>query len=155
MNIFVLDYDPAEAAKYHCDKHVVKMCLETAQLLCNAYARHGEPGPYKATHVQHPCSIWAGQTATNYRWLWKLGMSLCEEYTHRYGKIHECQRIINMLRAGPLTLKAQGFTRFPQCMPDEYKAADTVVAYRTYYKHEKLYMATWKKRPTPSWLHLR
>lgn len=155
MNIFVLDYDPQKAAEYHCDKHVVKMCLETAQLLCTAYAKHGEEAPYEPTHANHPCAIWAAQTITNYRWLWKLGIALCEEYTYRYDKVHSCHRVINMLRAGPLDLKAQGYTKHPQCMPDQYKAYDPIIAYRAYYKGEKLYMATWKKRQTPAWLRLR
>ena len=29
MNIFILDEDPKKAAEYHCDKHVVKMILES------------------------------------------------------------------------------------------------------------------------------
>lgn len=35
MNIFVLHWLPQIAALYHCDKHVVKMILEYAQILCN------------------------------------------------------------------------------------------------------------------------
>lgn len=37
MNIFVLSQDPFEAARQHCDKHVVKMVLEYAQLLSTAH----------------------------------------------------------------------------------------------------------------------
>jgi hypothetical protein len=37
MNIFYLDKDPIKAAEYSCDKHVVKMILESAQMLCTAH----------------------------------------------------------------------------------------------------------------------
>lgn len=33
MNVFFLADTPDEAALYHCDKHVIKMVLESAQLL--------------------------------------------------------------------------------------------------------------------------
>jgi hypothetical protein len=33
MNIFVLDRNPMVCAMYHCDKHVPKMILETAQMI--------------------------------------------------------------------------------------------------------------------------
>lgn len=61
MNIFYLDKDPKLCAQYHCDKHVVKMILESAQLLCTAVneAAGKEVAPYKSTHVNHPCSIWS------------------------------------------------------------------------------------------------
>ena len=37
MNIFVLHLQQKLAAQYHCDKHVVKMLLETVQLLYTAH----------------------------------------------------------------------------------------------------------------------
>lgn len=37
MNIFYLSHDPREAAAFHCDKHVVKMIVETAQMLSTAH----------------------------------------------------------------------------------------------------------------------
>lgn len=33
MNLFILSLDPNDAAKKHCDKHVVKMILEACQML--------------------------------------------------------------------------------------------------------------------------
>ena len=49
MNIFYLDPDPVAAAQMQCDKHVVKMALETAQILSTVLG-----GPYKPTHAKHP-----------------------------------------------------------------------------------------------------
>jgi hypothetical protein len=87
MNIFVLSLNPRIAAELHCDKHVVKMILETAQLL---YSVHWLINPdvlpdnaYKKTHVNHPCAVWARDNAENYRWLCALGYYLCKEYTFR------------------------------------------------------------------------
>ena len=59
MNIFVLDNDPIECAKLHVDKHVVKMILEHAQLMCTAH--HMQPNttmqydiPVSYTHLTLP-----------------------------------------------------------------------------------------------------
>lgn len=76
MNIFVLDYTPQKAAEYHCDKHVVKMILESAQILCAVHHKNGDSNvPYKLTHKNHPCTIWAGESRSNYLWLTQLRVS--------------------------------------------------------------------------------
>ncbi len=95
MNIFVLDQDPKVCAKYHNNKHVVKMILETAQLLCGVHhmVESKIEIPYKLSHKNHPCSIWARECIENYVWLCDLGMELCFEYTYRYGKKHKSQAV--------------------------------------------------------------
>ena len=88
MNIFALDNDVKVAAQWHVDKHVVKMPLETAQMLCTARHELGEKPesiPYKVAHKNHPCTIWCRTSSENYDWLCDLGMVLCKEYTYRYG----------------------------------------------------------------------
>ena len=93
MNIFFLSLDPAEAARLHCDKHVVKMILESCQLLYCAHWMCGTIMPsnaYKKTHPNHPCAKWVRESQANYRWLCRLGLELCGEYTFRYGKHHKC-----------------------------------------------------------------
>jgi hypothetical protein len=97
MNIFVVDTDPQVAARSLCDKHVIKMILESSQLLCTAFHELGvdfiSPAYFlKATHRNHPCAIWTRETAGNYLWLARHNLALCGEYTFRYGKIHKCQR---------------------------------------------------------------
>lgn len=144
MNIFVLHPNPVEAAQMQCDKHVIKMCLETAQMLSTV-----SNGPYKPTHAKHPCTLWAGSNLTNYGWLVKHGLALCEEYTHRYGKRHKCQDIIESLAIPPDHLPV-GITPFAQCMPDECKHIDPIMAYRQYY-HTKAAFAKWTKRAAPHW----
>ena len=144
MNIFVLHFLPRIAAEMHCDKHVVKMILETAQLLYSAHHVAGGPlpdGAYKKTHPNHPCAIWVRQTSGNYYWLCELGFWLCKEYQYRYGpgKTHKTERHILWLRNHlPLGIPDAPRTPFAQAMPPEYKRDDPVEAYRVYYTENKV-----------------
>lgn len=151
MNIFFLDRDINKCAQYHCDKHVVKMILETAQLLCSAHWVGGQEAPYRKTHVNHPCSIWVRESLQNYLWLVKLGFTLCEEYTKRYGKIHKSQEVMNWCSKHLPNLPNNGFTEPPQCMPLQYKNEDPVQAYRNYYIGDKKSFAKWKNSEVPEW----
>lgn len=153
MNIFVLSQDPYEAAKAQIDKHVVKMPLETAQLLCSAFPQG--TAPYRQTHLNHPCSIWARQTAGNFLWLCEHGEALGQEYWRRYGKDHKSVAVIRWAREN-MNSAALGTghfdldrTPFALAMPDEYKNPDPVVAYRAYYKGAKANIATWKSPAEP------
>jgi len=149
MNIFVLSEDPVEAAQMQCDRHVVKMALETAQLLCSPH----EPGaaPYRRTHYNHPSAVWARATYENYEWLVVHGVALCDEYTRRYGKQHKSREIITWARdnAMPLALPTRGLTPFALAMPDKYKSDNATEAYRAYYINEKARIATWRPPSTP------
>ena len=155
MNIFVLDRDPAAAAQMQCGRHVVKMVLESAQMLCTAVNALGGEARYKTAHVNHPCSVWARQTLGNFAWLYDHGMALAEEYTHRYGKRHKSEEVIrdcmHQWEAG-LPLHDLNCTPHPLCMPDEYKTDDVVQSYRAYYLGDKVRFAQWNKtRPAPQW----
>jgi hypothetical protein len=152
MNIFVLDTNPQQAAEWHCDKHVVKMPLETAQILSAVHWRYGNEAPYKPTHERHPCTLWAGQTVENYVWLWKLGLALCKEYTHRYDKQHGCERVIQLLRMPPLMLTTRGFTPFAKAMPEQYISYDAVASYQSYYVNEKARICKWTRRNIPPFM---
>jgi hypothetical protein len=148
MNIFVLDNNPAKAAALHLDKHVVKMPLETAQMLSTVNGGY----PYKATHKNHPCTIWASKSKANYEWLVNLGVELCKEYTHRYGKVHKCQAVIEQLKNPPECVPDGDLMTFAQAMPDECKREDAVEAYRAYYRANKAHIAKWTKRDKPEWM---
>ena len=150
MNIFVLDEDPHVAASMACDKHVVKMILETAQMLCAAAIAKGYEMPYGATHKHHPCTLWAGLSRGNWDWLVEHGMALCAEYTLRYGKVHKSQQIIEHARDMKISFCNQQLTPFAQAMPPQYKNECAVTAYRAYYMGEKARFATWKTQ-TPDW----
>jgi len=154
MNIFFLDEDPTMSAQYHVDKHVVKMILETAQLLCgvhHATAPDNTYVPYKLSHKNHPCSIWARTSLSNYLYLCELGLELCKEYTYRYGKRHKSQDVIEWCLINKPNVPDVEFTEPAKAMPDEYKVGDVVQSYRNYYMGAKSGFATWKNRQKPFW----
>ena len=144
MNIFFLSLNPRIAAQYHCDKHVVKMILETAQLLYAAHWVIGTPNlpenAYKLSHKNHPSAIWVRESLTNYLWLCSLGWWLCKEYQYRYGetKTHKTEQHILWLLHNHPNVRSTTMTPIKQAMPDEYKREDAVEAYRTYYIEAKL-----------------
>lgn len=175
MNIFVLDRDPHTAAQEMCDKHVVKMIVESAQMLstCHrmldgAHERRDsisgkrkvdyyklsdsrESHMYKAVHFKHPCNIWLRESKSNYFWLYNHFLGLLSEYTRRYGKNHACEKLVGTLSIAPKNLTDKALTTFAQAMPDECKDTDVVQAYRKYYNKYKSDFATWKNRSTPVW----
>lgn len=152
MNIFVLHTHPKVCAQFHCDRHVVKMILETAQLLSNVAPP--QLCLYKQTHMNHPCSKWARESFENFLWLYELGTELGIEYTHRYGKYHKSVEVMHLARrfTEPGSFKTTGRTPFALCMPDKYKTDDPVASYRNYYIGEKKRFAKYTKRTVPHWL---
>jgi len=160
MNIFILDTSPVLAACYQHDRHVVKMVLESAQILSTV--AHGLgltfPGQYKATHARHPCVLWAKHCAPNFEWLAQHAWALANEYSHRYpGRQHKSLPVITRAvnAAHPLLNFRQSRTPFAQAMPEQYRnAADAVAAYRAYYRGEKINSTTrWTNRDVPEWLN--
>ena len=157
MNIFFLHLDPKTCAQMHVNKHVVKMILETAQLLCTAHHLHpnllGYIPPYKMTHKNHPSAIWTRESMSNYKWLCELGKELCIEYTYRYGKIHKSEKYIDDLMLNLPDIEDKGFSEPRQAMPDIYKDEnDSLEAYRNYYFFEKVDLHSWKNREKPFWI---
>ena len=154
MNIFILDKDVKKCAQYHCDKHVVKMILETAQLLCGVHHMTDQVTdqvPYKLSHKNHPCAIWARESYTNYLYLCELGLALCDEYTHRYGKRHKSMEVIMWCISNRPNIPDKGLTEFAKAMPEEYKVKSAVESYRNYYRGAKSGFASWKNRDIPTW----
>ena len=151
MNLFILSFNPRIAAEHHCDKHVVKMILETAQLLYTAHPVP-RPGGYKPTHKNHPCAIWTRESLDNYLWACQLGLALCDEYTFRYGKVHKTQAHLEWLVANPPELPRIGITTIRQAMPEEFKRPNPVEAYRAYYLGAKARLLHYSKRAPPDFV---
>lgn len=152
MNIFVLHQQPALAAQMLCDKHVVKMIVESAQIMATLHHQAGTPAHYRATHQHHPCTIWAGESAMNYVWLLAHAKAMCREYTHRYGRIHKSEQYITgELHHLPRGIHRNTLTPFAQAMPEEYRNDDPVIAYRTYYLKDKAHFCKWTNRDVPAW----
>lgn len=177
MNIFMLHENPQTNVEMHCDKHVVKMVIEYAQLMSTAHRvldgklyedrtannrrikRWLHPNPnmenllYKASHINHPCGIWLRESAGNYNYLYTLFACLSKEYTHRYGRVHlTWEKLGDLLKHIPDNIPAGEKTTMPQAMPDYCKTDNVVVAYRNYYKGEKMDFARWTNRQTPEFM---
>jgi len=175
MNIFYLHNDPVQCAQQHCDKHVVKMIIEYAQLLSTAhrildgscvlgYTKSGrsikryvlsdwrDHTLYLASHINHPDNVWLRESSGNYTYLYELFVALCEEYTHRYGKVHATDtKLRTLLATAPKNIPIGPMTELPQAMPDHCKHSNVVTAYKNYYIQEKKNFAKWKNRSTPKW----
>lgn len=184
MNVFYLDPDPKICAEMHLDKHVVKMIIEYAQLLSTAHrvldgeeyteltangrrikrwrlSDHREPALMKATHINHPSSIWVRANNENYNWLYTMWNFLLKEYTYRYGKIHACERLIGPLLLAPTNIQRCKFFAPTPAMPTEVKILaenavagrkyDSLNSYRNYYILNKKHFAKWTKRDVPTW----
>lgn len=152
MNIFVLDHDIDRCARYHCDRHVSKMILESVQILCTALNKKGFSTPYRSTHVKHPCVLWVECSHDNFMWLSELARALNGEYRYRYHKDHDHASIAVLERIENYRFEASGLTEFAQAMPAQYKVpGDAVAAYRAFYLGEKHHFARWTRRSEPEW----
>tara|TARA_R110002126_G_scaffold111188_1_gene248964 strand:- start:154 stop:648 length:495 start_codon:yes stop_codon:yes gene_type:complete len=162
MNLFYLDQNPKKCAEYHCDKHVCKMIVETAQMLSTAHHTNKNVSfaiinkLYKPAYTHHPSTKWIGHTKGNYEYAYELFENLLEQYTYRYKKTHACERLLSPLRIKPRFIDIGGFYDPPQCMPDKYKTTRTsddftVIAYRNYYMGDKKRFAKWNHSISPFW----
>ena len=178
MNIFYLHENPIQNAKWHIDKHIVKMPIEYAQLLSTAHrlldgemylgkTANGrnikrwrldderEDILYKASHINHPSAIWVRESIENYYQMFKLYMATLEEFTNSYGKIHGASKPSVFLMRPPLNIPCVKKTEIPQCMPDYCKVkGNPIKAYRNYYINEKESFATWKNKEIPQWFKM-
>lgn len=177
MNIFVVHKDPHIAASMMVDKHVVKMILESAQLLSTAHRMldgvettelsktnrkikrwkfndDRDQTIYQATHINHPCSVWVRQSAKHYEWLYEHFLALINEYKFRYdNKPHKCEALIPHLKNTPQNISQTNFVDPPAAMDDKYIISKNVVEnYRNYYKFGKKHLHKWSIREAPSWI---
>jgi hypothetical protein len=156
MNIFALHSDPLMAASYMCDKHVIKMILESAQMLSTVHhvseSSINKETLYKKCFVNHPCTLWATYSRNNYIWLTEHALALSHIYARRYNKCHKSFPLLYSMSVQIPELPKRGLTQFAQAMPDKYKVhGDPVLAYRKYYVGEKSKFAKWTCNPEPEW----
>ena len=179
MNLFILNEDPVIAAREQCDKHINKMVIESAQMLSTTHRMLDgtmyyelsknnrrvkrykltdlrEQQLYKAVHFNHPCTVWTRESLYNYIWHYKHFIALCDEFTHRYGKVHMTDtKLRKVLMAPPFHIPNVERTPFklamksnPECMVPE----DPVKSYRMYYKtKQSRFKMAWTKRDVPEW----
>lgn len=165
MNIFVLSPIPQDAAQMHCDKHVSKMTVETAQMLSTCHRiLDGDKAPselYKAAYVNHPCNKWLRESGGNYEWTYELFEALANEFKFRYGKEHksylklepylrEAPQNIPHRLSGKMTPFALAMSEFPQCIVP----GNAVQSYRNFYETKNSRFAMrWTKRDCPIWFN--
>lgn len=153
MNIFLLDTDVTKCAKYHCDKHIVKMPIEYAQLISSVLHHVGLEAPYKETHKNHPCAIWARQLSGNYTFLYDLAIAVGKEYTARYGKVHKSTQALDNV---PRVLEELpiGKSPLPNCttIKDYYPELNLVDKYRLYYLRDKEHILKYNYSKEPWWM---
>ena len=183
MNIFVLDMNPQTAAQMQCDKHVVKMIVESAQMLSTAHRmidgylekrpsksgkrmvdywvhpdKEKEEVLYKAVHHKHPCTVWTMESVYNYRWHYDHFCALLDEYTYRYGKKHGTEKLRFWLAPVPRRIPQVKWTEFPLAMQHEPQCiheGQTVRSYREYYQTKQdRFKMVWTKRPVPEWFNV-
>lgn len=183
MNLFILHEDPIIAAQLQCDKHVVKMIVESAQMLSTTHRMldgtlyyelsknnrkvkryrlndDREAVLYKAVHFNHPCTVWTRESLQNYQWHYKHFIALCDEYKYRYGKVHATDTLLrHYLYAPPSNIPSVGQTDFKLAMksnPECMFPEDPVKSYKLYYqtKQDRFKMA-WTNRKVPEWFNVK
>lgn len=162
MNLFILDENISKSVEYHCDKHVVKMPLETAQMISFAYY-HQQKKPdvdlmaFSKTHDKHPCSIWLQSSLTNFVYGCEFGIKLVEEYRFRYNSLKH-ERALQIFKKSLVCLpeiEDFGLTPFALAMPEQFKSDSAVQSYRDYYCSEKIDLLNYTKRNLPKWVGSR
>lgn len=157
MNIFYTDRDPDACARMLDDRRLVKMVLETCQILSTAVWETGGEGPYKRTHTNHPSCVWARSNAACYAWTWLLFQELATEYEHRFGKTHKSWAEHGTTLGGWTTrgtLPEGGLTLPPQCTTGLDQQECVREAYRTYMRRKWDVdgdKARWTRRRPPEW----
>ena len=155
MNIFVTNKDPLKCAEFLDDKCVIKMILESAQMLSTAATLTGYQNEllYKPTHKNHPCNVWVRESRENYNWLWNHFACLLMQYQIRFDKTHACAKLFNILENAGCFIPSKGPTPFVNCAAnkglgiDFKNEPDVFEAYKKYltlrWKHDKR-KPTWK-----------
>jgi len=162
MNIFGIDTDTTICARYHTDKHIVKMPLETAQMISFTYHHEDfwrEPTPellmkFSAGHDKHPCTLWIRENLINFIWTCEFGIKMIEEYRFRYNsnKHERCKQIFEWSLDNLPDLPVAEFSQFAKAMPEEFKVDCSVESYRNYYRFGKSELHQWTKRNKPEWI---
>ena len=182
MNIFILNESPVISAQDQCDKHVVKMIVESGQMLSTAhrmldgkvYRKPSKSGKtmikyydhptledqlYKAVHHGHPCTVWKMESVCNYMGHYRHFVALCDEYMYRYGKRHLTDTLLrDILRTPPANIPQVERTPFKLAMGSnpECMMSDPVESYRAFYQTKQdRFTMVWTKRPVPEWFEPR
>lgn len=154
MNIFCTDRDAGLSASYLDDKRVIKMVLETAQLLSSAIRSHGINEGYRISHLNHPCAKWTRASRQHFLWLVEHGKALNRTYYKAYGKTHQAVYVIDECLEYASVIPDNGWTDWPNCTDDKVSDIPITDLYRNYMNRKwnnDDFVVTWKNRPIPEW----
>ena len=175
MNIFYTSKCPIQSARNLCLVHVRKMLVESLQMLSTAHHILNEntatPNIYKATHKDHPSTLWLLKSDKNYNWLWQHANELHNMYNESvaYKKLHASKSKLSTLSQLPNNIPLQGFSEPPAVVSDVTKSVwylqDTISKYQYELNLKYNEWITRKARglremkveylgSQPSWLHL-
>jgi Pyrimidine dimer DNA glycosylase len=158
MNIFAVSTDPATCARALDNRRLVKMVLETGQLLSVGRAAHGLSSPYKPTHANHPVAIWVRANRANLNWTFALLKALAAEFEFRFGKEHKTWLAFrhfgpdHVPEAGARRTPFQNSARNLAIGLDFSDIKPTTKAYRAYLKAKwDAEAPSWGPRRPPRW----
>ena len=150
MNVFASNRSPDLSARYLADRHVVKMVVESAQILSTAMTITGRaiPGIYRVTHIHHPC-VQAAKDPEYFLWVVQHGLALSDEYTVRFHKTHASAEVLLRIAETVEIDRCANPQYWPLAMPDEFKCADPHQSYIEYLRNK---YKTWKDLgAAPKW----
>jgi len=157
MNHFILDENLEQSVEYHVDAHIVKMGIEATQMCSTAlYQQFGLSMGYSPVYQSHPLVKWTGYSRQNWMWMAAYGMAIFREYTHRFGREHASQVVLEGMIQYVAQLDTRswnvGLTPHHLAVAPEMKGLDPVDAYRAYYLKYKTRLFKWTNREIPFWI---
>lgn len=164
MNIFVLDRNPVIAASYHCDQHLHKMILESAQMLSTAAHKHFphlKGHIYAPAYENHPCTVWVSASYSNMAWLCAMAVELEIIRDSKGCSTHSSIHVVEAVYHNLPILQPEP-EDFAEAMYPHIKIRNdltTVEKYQLYYrkKHQQWQLdkgrgMTYKDRPVPEFM---
>lgn len=155
MNIFASFACPELSARYLDDQRIVKMILESCQLLSTASALvgHWRPGMTKPTHKLHPCLLWVAEARSNWDWLWAHAHAMDEERQRRFGHRNPHKTLVSLRKAKANQVRLwlpYGATSHVNCARNKTLGVDFTWVPNTHLAYRKYLAARWAaqdKRP--------
>lgn len=159
MNLFIPSPIIETSVQSLDDRRLIKMCLETAQLLSTAVRIIDEDTTlpvYKLTHKNHPVAVWVRQTSGNYIYTLNYFKAICDEYSYRFKKTHKSFSLypifVKFITSNEyIPLMDSSITPFANCT--DYKTDEVHTAYKkcltNKWNNDKI-SPRWTKRNVPS-----
>lgn len=154
MNLFILDKNLVKAASMLCDKHVIKILIESCQMLYTAHHvfKTKKIIPYRKAYVNYPVTKWVRESLSNYNWTCLYALTLAREYSLRYNKLHKSYKVVCWCILNQPDIKDIGLMPFALAMPEKYKKHNSIKAYRDYYLNEKKSLLAYRNNKIPEFI---